>query len=167
MKYTEDNITISEEQVTGQIFEFPLEIVSRMVQNAKLQGNSCDVSLKTFRRDKVASKAQGGFNWSNSTEEHPFWSSIINDRNFNKYFEKYPECKGTYIIEESDKFGWIKPSMPDELVQLVIRTAIIQNKRNQLAGTSIMSCFIWSNTTQGNEFWKKIYKGIIPHLNHL
>lgn len=159
MRYIENNIIISEKDLVGDLSDFPLEIVCRMVYNAVLEGNSYDKSKKAFADSAVVSKYNGGFNWDRSSEGFDFWNSVIISEDFKNYFNKYPKCKGEYIIEESDNFVWVKPEMPYEVIQLAIRNAVIQNKRNKLREGTLIECFNWAKTPQGEQFWNNINQG--------
>lgn len=73
-------ITITKEDLIGQIADFPLEIVEAMVANQVRQGNPANV--KVFQDKVDASFVEGGFSWNKSAEGQFFWSKVINGKQF-------------------------------------------------------------------------------------
>lgn len=73
----------------GQIEGFPIEIVARMCYYQYQQTNVLDVGRFESMKDSGANI--GGFTWSDTDEKDPFWGIVINNRDFIKYFEKYPD----------------------------------------------------------------------------
>lgn len=92
------------------VSEFPKEILMILQQRVEEQGNMFDVSL--FDSFPLVDKEGGGFHWSDSPEEHHFWSKILQDKNFDEFYEKYPKPEDntyTYVpdpkdVKEGDKF---------------------------------------------------------------
>lgn len=75
-------ISITKEDLTGQIVNFPLKIVEAMVANQVRQGNPANV--KVFQDKVDASFVEGGFSWNKSAEGQFFWSKVINGKQFPK-----------------------------------------------------------------------------------
>lgn len=73
-------ITITKEDLVGQIAGFPLKIVEAMVANQVRQGNPANV--KVFQDKVDASFVEGGFSWNKSAEGQFFWSKVINGKQF-------------------------------------------------------------------------------------
>ena len=73
----------------GQLEEFPSEIVERMLKYQVEQGNKKDVSV--FENILGADKHFGGFDWADTIEGVTWWSKVIDGKNFNTFFEKYPK----------------------------------------------------------------------------
>lgn len=73
-------VTITKEDLVGQIANFPLKIVEAMVANQVRQGNPANV--KVFQDKVDASFVEGGFSWNKSAEGQFFWSKVINGKQF-------------------------------------------------------------------------------------
>lgn len=73
-------ITVTKEDLIGQIAGFPLAIVQAMVDNQVRQGNPANV--KVFQEKVDASFIEGGFSWNKSAEGQFFWSKVINGKQF-------------------------------------------------------------------------------------
>ena len=85
------NIIKNMENYKGQIKDFPTEIVEKMLDYQVKQGNKRDITV--FEEDKIASICDKGFTWALTEEGSGFWGSIIRERNFNLFFEKYPKTQ--------------------------------------------------------------------------
>ena len=81
-------MNITEHNLTGEIKNFPIEVVEKMVDEQMNQGNEPNVDL--FTRDKCATRFEGGFNWESTRDGFPFWEKVIKGENFDIFFEKYP-----------------------------------------------------------------------------
>ena len=73
-------VSITKEDLIGQIEGFPLKIVEAMVANQVRQGNPANV--KVFQEKVDASFIEGGFSWNKSPEGQFFWSKVINGKHF-------------------------------------------------------------------------------------
>jgi hypothetical protein len=71
----------------GQISNFPSEIVEKMLYYQEKQGNKRDVSV--FEKNKAS--AVKGFEWDETDEGKDFWTDVINNNDFDCFFEKYPK----------------------------------------------------------------------------
>ena len=80
---------ITEKDIKGQIEGFPIGVVVRMMEKQEAQGNTPDVTV--FQKDISAGSDDGGFAWNNSVDGLNFWNKVIRGRNFDLFFEKYPE----------------------------------------------------------------------------
>lgn len=76
-------IIIEKSDLIGEIKDFPIEVVQKMVDNQK----KLDVTV--FQKDKSA--LLNGFDWEFSDEGFDFWEEVIKKENFNLFFEKYPK----------------------------------------------------------------------------
>ncbi len=105
---------IQQEDLIGQIAVFPIEVVRKMVEEQVKQGNNADVTI--FQADYMSGKEEGGFNWNETSEGSDFWNKVIGNKNFDKFFEKYPKRdthvyyvgvkgRGNEIITELKKLG--------------------------------------------------------------
>lgn len=80
----------------GQIKDFPIEVVQKMVERQYEQTGKCNV--KIFQLYKRTDNVDGGFLWSKTVEGKGFWGSIIDDNCFDLFFAKYPKH---YYIEKT------------------------------------------------------------------
>ena len=89
---------VKESDLKGDIKDFPIEVVQKMVERQYEQGNKCDVSV--FQKQKHASKYEDGFRWAETPEGHYFWQEIITNCRFDMFFTRYP--KYYYIKRTSE-----------------------------------------------------------------
>lgn len=68
----------------GDLEGFPKEIIARMLECQEEQGNPRDISI--FEKIIVA-----GFTWSFTKEGSYFWNEVINYKDFDIFFERYPK----------------------------------------------------------------------------
>ena len=88
------------EDLVGELGEFPLAIVQKMIERQVMQGNSANV--KVFQADPTAVRLDGGFEWEDSPEGWVFWSNVIGGMEFNVFFERYPESNRVYIVADRE-----------------------------------------------------------------
>lgn len=74
----------------GELKGFPTEVVEKMLERQVEQGGKRDVSIF----EEVRCSAGSGFYWDRTPEGHEFWKNVIEKRNFDAFFTKYP--KNTY-----------------------------------------------------------------------
>lgn len=84
---------VKPEDLKGEIADFPIEVVQRMVDCQVEQGNKADVSV--FQKNKREG-AYGGFHWGATIEGYVFWSIITGGKNFDVFFERYPKQSSLY-----------------------------------------------------------------------
>ena len=75
---------VTKEDLVGEIKDFPIEVVQKMVERQVEQNGKPDVSV--FQECIFS-----GFLWSNTIENNDFWEKVISDNNFYLFFEKYPK----------------------------------------------------------------------------
>ena len=73
----------------GEIADFPIEVVERMLECQVEQGNKRNVSI--FERNKIAGNYSKGFCWDETKEGARFWVEVIAYKNFDTFFQKYPK----------------------------------------------------------------------------
>lgn len=73
----------------GQLEGFPKEIIARMLDYQEEQGNQRDISV--FEKQAATELGDKGFSWLFTEEEWNFWDEVINYKNFNLFFKKYPK----------------------------------------------------------------------------
>ena len=114
---------VKKSDLKGQIENFPIEVVQKMVEKQVHQGYKADVKVFQVSADKCSD----GFDWSRTIEGDLFWRDIIHHANFDLFFEKYPkkkekkELKGIKLLnefEESLKKDDLKKST-DELQKVI------------------------------------------------
>jgi hypothetical protein len=79
---------VEERHLIDSIKDFPARVVELMLRKQVEQGNKEDISV--FQRKCDASLIEGGFNWSRTVEDTPFWSKIINLHQFGLIPEEVP-----------------------------------------------------------------------------
>ena len=93
---------VEQNDLVGYIKEYPIEVVEKMIEEQVKQGNCPNVEV--FQKYANADTADGGFNWSDTDDGNDFWLEVINECNFDLFFEKYPK-KNTpnlvYIVGDS------------------------------------------------------------------
>ena len=90
---------VKQSDLKGQIKDFPIEVVQKMVEKQVHQGNKADV--KVFQIDKGAPRYSGGFKWSSTKEGPSFWIEVIDGHNFSQFFKKYPKSPLDLMEEHS------------------------------------------------------------------
>ena len=73
----------------GQLIGFPKEIIARMLECQEEQGNKKDIEV--FEKQRTVRWSHKGFDWDGTKEGWYFWGDVINNKNFNHFFEKYPK----------------------------------------------------------------------------
>lgn len=107
---------ITEKDLIGQLKGFPIQVVKKMLERQVQQGNPENVCI--FQKYYSSDMTMGGFTWEYTPEGGDFWAEVISKRNFEVFFEKYPELnsevwirgvrgKGTEVIVELEKRGGI------------------------------------------------------------
>lgn len=82
---------VTEKDLIGEIKDFPIEVVQKMIERQVEQGNKPDVTV--FQKNSCAIKKQNGFSWGETIEGETFWSSILYYNSFDVFFQKYPKPK--------------------------------------------------------------------------
>ena len=88
------------EDLVGELREFPLVVVQKMIERQVMQGNPANV--KVFQADTTAEQLDGGFDWDIAPEGWDFWDKVIAGMEFNVFFERYPESNRVYIVAASE-----------------------------------------------------------------
>ena len=88
------------EDLVGELREFPLAIVQKMIERQVMQGNPANV--KVFQADTTAEQLDGGFEWEDSPEGWDFWNDVIVNMEFNVFFQRYPESNRVYIVSDRE-----------------------------------------------------------------
>lgn len=77
------------QEFKGQLKGFPPEVVKKMLENQIMQGNPRNIEV--FEKSTSAIKSNGGFNWDITPENNNFWRKVIDDKNWNIFFNLYPK----------------------------------------------------------------------------
>lgn len=138
-------------QFKGVLEGFPEEIVSRMLHYQQEQGNRRDIEV--FERDRCAGSIDGGFTWGRTKEGFTFWKEVIENRNFNIFFDRY------YKTETKSEDIFIK-DLPEPYKSIVLKeeTLVSYKPKEEL---TILE-FNWSSSPYGSDFWKAVSEGKNP-----
>lgn len=77
---------VTKEDLKGEIADFPVEIVQHMLNNQTKEDGKANIK---FFQNSI----KGGFIWRNTPEGTSFWNDVIKNKNFDRYFEKYPKIE--------------------------------------------------------------------------
>lgn len=92
---------VEQSDLVGDIKDFPIEVVEKMIEEQVKQGNCPNVEV--FQKYNRADRKRGGFNWDNAEDTYGFWSNVINDCDFELFFKRYPKkAKLVYIAGDSE-----------------------------------------------------------------
>lgn len=91
---------VKHSDLVGEISDFPIEVVQKMVERQYEQKGFCDVSV--FQRDKT--DGVRGFSWVDTIEQGTFWSNVISGRRWDLFFERHPALrhKCTFTVADED-----------------------------------------------------------------
>ena len=92
---------VEQSDLVGDIKDFPIEVVEKMIEEQVKQGNCPNVEV--FQKYNKADRKRGGFSWGNTDDGMDFWSTVINHYVFELFFDKYPEKPNlVYIVGDSE-----------------------------------------------------------------
>ena len=98
---------VEQNDLIGEIANFPIEVVQKMMDEQVKQGNNADVSI--FQSNRNTGFAFGGFRWDKTNDGGEFWCNVIRYHNFDLFFKKYPKTKPlshlVYIIQDGSIDG--------------------------------------------------------------
>ena len=86
---------VTKEDLKGQIGNFPIEVVQKMIERQVEQGNEADVTV--FQTDRCNIVEHGGFDWDETIEGFTFWSKVADYKELEIFFQKYPKQVGTRV----------------------------------------------------------------------
>lgn len=92
---------VKQSDLIGQISDFPIEVVQKMVERQYAQNGVCDVSV--FQRQKDS--GSDGFCWASTPEGDFFWRQIINSKLWRLFFDTYPKLQNNCIFVVVDVDG--------------------------------------------------------------
>lgn len=91
----------------GQLEGFPKEVVEKMIERQVEQGNPRDVSV--FEKRRTIDKGHLGFTWVTTDEGGDFWDSVIEYKDFDLFFKRYP--KSETLEQERDRLEEINEQL--------------------------------------------------------
>lgn len=92
---------VQHSDLIGEISDFPIEVVQKMVERQYEQKGFCDVSV--FQKDRV-SEARG-FSWINTIEGGIFWGYVVGKRDWDIFFDRYPKLQNNCVFVVVDGDG--------------------------------------------------------------
>lgn len=96
----------------GDLEGFPKEVVDLMLERQFEQAGKRDVTV--FEIYKYAGVEDGGFYWSRTEERYDFWKEVVEDRNFDVFFERYPKKESEQVQEQpTTRIESVKINSPD------------------------------------------------------
>ena len=85
---------ITQKDLIGDLKDFPIEVVEKMLQKQYKQFGVKDISV--FQTNRRSAK---GIVWEDTIEGHDFWRRVISCKEFDVFFERYPKVsKNVYIF---------------------------------------------------------------------
>ena len=156
-----EKFKVKKEHLTGQIKDFPLYIVQRMVDEQVLQGNVANPAV--FAVKQIADQSRGGFTWRKTALGHSTWSDVITRRCFH-LIQKPKEVNDMkqFKIKKKHLTDEIK-DFPKHVVQQMVGEQVLQgNKANpSVFAFSKISCksnggFDWEDSALGHDLWNKV-----------
>lgn len=97
---------VEQGDLVGDIKDFPIEVVEKMIEEQVKQGNRPNVEV--FQNYGSADVSDDGFTWGNTEDGDDFWMEVIDECNFDLFFEKYPKknkANLVYIVGDSEIGG--------------------------------------------------------------
>ena len=86
---------VTEKDLKRDIKDFPIEVVQRMVDCQLEQYNKACIGV-------LQGEKTGGFEWRKTKEGLDFWHKVIEHKNFNLFFQKYPKQKQLTIQKDME-----------------------------------------------------------------
>lgn len=136
---------------------FPEEIINAMLDEQERQGNKRDIEV--FKRNIRA--FNNGFNWMESKDGHSLWGAIIEDKDFDLFFKKYPKGKANHVndaLPYASGYVHYKPTTEQERDELVQKLQAMEFKQQYTTEEVII-------LLQQHNDWRRDDHGIVPMLN--
>lgn len=156
----------------GDIMGFPKEILAKLLLYQTSQQTFETLIFKdriaVFEKQVYMPLEYGGFDPWSTVEGESFWANVIHDRNWDMYFEKYPEI----IFSESDKItidieNYIGKGQlsgyPTEVISIMLTEQVNQNNpmnievfEKNIKANEIEGGFNWKATDKGEDYFKNM-----------
>ena len=107
-KNKEEMYKVKQSDIKGAIKDFPIEVVQKMVERHIEQDGNANIEFK----DKF--DVLGYFTWKDTIEGVDFWSNVIDYKNFDLFFERYPKsghpksCNNEFPLPPENMRVWIR-----------------------------------------------------------
>ena len=99
--------TVTTKDLIGDLKNFPIEVVEKMLQKQYKQFGEKDISI--FQNNRYSEK---GFSWNNTIEGYDFWRRVICCKEFDVFFERYPKLsKNVYIFGDEKLYANVIKSL--------------------------------------------------------
>lgn len=85
---------ITKSHLVGEIADFPMEVVERMVYEQANQRQKINPTV--FAIKKFAGSGEGGFSWALTEDGYAFWEKVISKKDWDLFFSKYPRKTVVY-----------------------------------------------------------------------
>lgn len=121
---------VTKRHLVGEIADFPIEVVERMVYEQVNQGHLPNPTV--FATKNSAPYCEGGFTWDVTKDGYNFWEKVIREKNFDLFFSKYPKKNTADLVYAVGNYN---------IGQKVIDTLVEHGGVNQLNYTG--DCEEW------------------------
>ena len=101
---------VKQEDLVGQLLNFPIEVVQKMVERQVEQGNEPDVTI--FQYECRAPLLEGGFTWGSTIEGSAFWTRVISFEKFDEFFKRYPKVSPSKKV-----YIWGHPTKGNKVIE--------------------------------------------------
>lgn len=92
---------VEKSDLVGDIKDFPIEVVEKMIDEQVKQGNIPNVEV--FQKCAILDDEDGGFAWNRTKDGEDFWREVIVESNFDLFFKKYRKKPNlVYIIGDRE-----------------------------------------------------------------
>lgn len=91
---------IKKSHLVGEIADFPMEVVERMVYEQVSQRQPINPTV--FAIKNSAGPCEGGFSWAVTKDGFAFWEKVIRHKDFDLFFSKYPRKTVVYKNENKN-----------------------------------------------------------------
>lgn len=85
---------IKKSHLVGEIEDFPMEVVERMVYEQVSQRQPINPTV--FAIKNSAGPCEGGFSWAVTEDGYAFWEKVISKKDWDLFFSKYPRKTVVY-----------------------------------------------------------------------
>lgn len=156
----------------GDIIGFPKEILAKLLLYQTSQQTFETLIFKEriaiFEKQVYMPLEYGGFDPWLTVEGESFWANVIHDRNWDMYFEKYPEVifpknnKVTIEIENYIGKGQLS-GYPREVISILLTEQVNQNNpvnleifEKNINSQKFEGGFNWRETDKGEDYFKNM-----------
>ena len=94
---------VEQSDLVGDIKDFPIEVVEKMIEEQVKQGNTPTVEV--FQNCATADVKDGGFTWNQTDDGEDFWWDVLDGGKFELFFKKYPKKANLFYIVGDSEIG--------------------------------------------------------------